>query len=164
MQEELFEEIVTTATECMGAMCPRDIAKLMYSLGRVQAGDREFAASASPHILAHLDHFTFNVRSTPVLSVTFLKPPRTCMHATVLYRYVYMCTPSIDRHLSAGRWNNSYFLGEICGDGIEITARVSKDQPAETVCDRPDQIVKQSAVFHAGARYDCTGLQCMGCA
>lgn len=46
----------------MHAMCPRDIAKLMYSLGRVQVGDREFAAAAKPHILSNLDNFTFNVR------------------------------------------------------------------------------------------------------
>ena len=76
-QEHLFEEIATTGAERMGSMCPRDIAKLMYSLGRVQAGDREFATAARPHIMAHLDHFTYNVRACPAACVVLEHIPHT---------------------------------------------------------------------------------------
>lgn len=66
LQADVYEAIAATASDLMGAMCPRDIAKLVYSLGRVQVGDHAFAAAIKPHILSHLDHFTYNVRSTCV--------------------------------------------------------------------------------------------------
>lgn len=56
----LFEEIKAHAAAEMGAMFPRDIAKLLYALGRAQVGDRTFAVSVKPHVMGHLDRFTSN--------------------------------------------------------------------------------------------------------
>ena len=91
VQEELFEEIAATGAQLMGAMCPRDIAKLMYSLGRVQAGDREFAAAARPYILAHLDHFTYNVRARICCLCMQLTRGKLLLHSAHLVLLEFAC-------------------------------------------------------------------------
>jgi hypothetical protein len=87
VQTEVYEEIAATAAQVMGAMCPRDIAKLVYSLGRVQVGDHAFAAAIKPHIMCHLEHFSYNVR--PLVRHSACAPPPLRAPSALL------CVPSL---------------------------------------------------------------------
>jgi hypothetical protein len=61
----LFEKVAKAAEGLMDEMFPRDIAKLVYALGRAQVVDKAFVDVIRPHILLHLERFTYNVRAQP---------------------------------------------------------------------------------------------------
>lgn len=76
---DIFESIARASVAALDDMHPRDIAKLSWAMGQVDAGADVLPRALSEHVRRHLEFFSRNVRPTAYASLRW-----TCLVARAL--------------------------------------------------------------------------------